>query len=157
MSFLEQLRLLHPGWRDLLEIAIVSVAIYRGLLLIQRTRAMHVLAGIVVLAGAYGVAYVLQLSMIVYLLQLLFGYSVIALLVVFAPELRAALAQNEHLGHLPELVRTRLGWARALLARGQVARAHGLIAAARGSANELGMAPAQAAAERLGASAERCA
>src|SRR3954470_5728812 len=93
MSFLEQLRLLHPGWRDLLEIAIVSAAIYRGLLLIQRTRAMHVLAGIVVLRAAYRVAFILQLSMIVYLLQLLFGYSVIAVLVVFAPELRAALAQ----------------------------------------------------------------
>jgi len=93
MSMFEQLRLLHPGWRDALEIAIVSFAIYRGLLLIHRTRAMQVLAGIVVLGLAYGIAYFLQLSMIVYLLTIIFGYGAIAALVVFAPELRAALAQ----------------------------------------------------------------
>ena len=93
MSFVEQLRLLHPGWRDLLEVAVVSYAIYRVLLLFHRTRAMQVLGGIVVLAGCYGAAYVLQLGMILYLLRLIFSYGAIALLVVFAPELRAGLAQ----------------------------------------------------------------
>jgi diadenylate cyclase len=93
MSIFEQLRLLHPGWRDLVEIAVVSFAIYRVLLLIHRTRAMQVLVGLVVLVVAYGIAYVLQLGMIVYLLGLVFSYGAIALLVVFAPELRAALAQ----------------------------------------------------------------
>jgi diadenylate cyclase len=93
MSVLEQLRLLHPGWRDVVEIVGVSYAIYRVLVLIHRTRAMQVLVGITVLAVAYGVAYVLQLSMIIYLLTLVFSYGAIALLVVFAPELRATLAQ----------------------------------------------------------------
>ena len=93
MNIIEQLRLLHPGWRDFVEIAVVSFAIYRALLLIHRTRAMQVLVGIVILAGSYGIAYVLQLGMIVYLLGLVFSYGAIALLVVFAPELRAALAQ----------------------------------------------------------------
>jgi diadenylate cyclase len=93
MNVLEQLRLLHPGWRDLIEVGIVSFAIYRVLLLIHRTRAMQVLVGLVVLAVSYGVAYVLQLRMIEYLLGLVFSYGAIALLVVFAPELRAALAQ----------------------------------------------------------------
>jgi len=93
MSVLEQLRLLHPGWRDALELLVVSYAIYRVLVLIHRTRAMQVLVGIIVLAVAYGIAYVLQLSMIIYLLTLVFSYGAIALLVVFAPELRAGLAQ----------------------------------------------------------------
>jgi diadenylate cyclase len=93
MSFLEQIRLLHPGWRDVLEVLIVSLAIYRVLLVIHRTRAMQVLVGLIVLAVAYGVAYVLRLGMIVYLLTLIFSYGAIALLIVFAPELRAALAQ----------------------------------------------------------------
>jgi diadenylate cyclase len=93
MNVLEQFRLLHPGWRDLLEVAVVSFAIYRVLLLIHRTRAMQVLVGLIVLALAYGVAYLLQLGMIVYLLTWIFTYGAIALLVVFAPELRAALAQ----------------------------------------------------------------
>ncbi len=93
MSIIEQLRLLHPGWRDLLEVVVVSVAVYRVLVLIHRTRAMQILAGIIVLAVAYGIAYFMQLAMIVYLLTLIFSYGAIALLVVFAPELRAALAQ----------------------------------------------------------------
>src|SRR5215217_6144336 len=93
MSLFEQIRLLHPGWRDILEVALVSFAIYRVLLLVYRTRAMQVLAGIIVLAITYGVAYLLHLAMIVYLLTLVFSYGAIALLVVFAPELRAALAQ----------------------------------------------------------------
>jgi diadenylate cyclase len=93
MSLFEQIRLLHPGWRDILEVALVSFAIYRVLLLVHRTRAMQVLFGIIVLAITYGVAYLLQLAMIVYLLTLVFSYGAIALLVVFAPELRAALAQ----------------------------------------------------------------
>ena len=93
MSILEQLRLLHVGWRDILEVAIVSIAIYRVLLLIHRTRAVQVLAGIIVLAAALGLAYLLQLSVIVYLLTQIFSYGAIALLIVFAPELRATLAQ----------------------------------------------------------------
>jgi diadenylate cyclase len=93
MSILEQLRLLHLGWRDILELAIVSFAIYRVLLLVHRTRAMQVLVGIIVLAITYGLATLLHLAMIVYLLTLVFSYGAIALLVVFAPELRAALAQ----------------------------------------------------------------
>jgi diadenylate cyclase len=93
MSILEQLRLLHPGWRDVLEVVAVSAAAYRVLLLFHRTRAIQVLGGIIVLAVAYGIAYVLHLGMIVYLLTLIFSYGAIALLVVFAPELRAGLAQ----------------------------------------------------------------
>jgi diadenylate cyclase len=92
VSLFEQFRLLHAGWRDVLQIAIVSFVIYRVLLLVHRTRALQVLVGLLLLAVSYGVAYVLQLGVIVYLLTLVSSYGVIALLVVFAPEIRAALA-----------------------------------------------------------------
>lgn len=93
VSLFEQFRLLHPGWRDVLQIAIVSFVIYRVLVLVHRTRALQVLVGLLLLAVSYGVAYVLQLGVIVYLLTLVSSYGVIALLVVFAPEIRAVLAQ----------------------------------------------------------------
>ena len=93
MNVFEQFRLLHPGWRDIVEVALVSFAIYRVLLLVYRTRAMQVLAGIIVLAITYGISYMLHLAIIVYLLSLVFSYGAFALIVVFAPELRAALAQ----------------------------------------------------------------
>jgi len=100
MNGFEQLRLLHPGWRDLLEVALVSVVLYRVLLLFQRTRAVRILLGLVVLIMAYALAYVLKLGMITYLLGLAFQYGAIALLIVFHPELRAALA---HLGRTRRL------------------------------------------------------
>lgn len=95
MNGFEHFRLLHPDWRDFLEIAIVSVLLYRVLLLFQRTRAVRILLGLVVLVTTYLVAYVLKLNMITGLLGLVFQYGAIALLIVFHPELRAGLA---HLG-----------------------------------------------------------
>jgi diadenylate cyclase len=95
MNGFEHFRLLHPGWRDVLEVALVSFVLYRVLFLFQRTRAVRILLGLAVLVMAYAVAYVLKLGMITYLLGLAFQYGAIALLIVFHPELRAALA---HLG-----------------------------------------------------------
>jgi diadenylate cyclase len=95
MNGFEHFRLLHPGWRDVLEVALVSFVLYRVLLLFQRTRAVRILLGLAVLAMTYAVAKMLNLGMITYLLGLAFQYGAIALLIVFHPELRAALA---HLG-----------------------------------------------------------
>jgi diadenylate cyclase len=98
VNILDQFRMVQPGWRDILEIALVSVAIYRVLLLIHRTRAMQVLTGLVVLLGIHAVAQVFKLQLIVNLLRLLLPYGAIALLIALAPELRAGLAQ---LGRMP--------------------------------------------------------
>lgn len=95
MSGFEHFRLLHPTWRDFLEIAVVSYVLYRALLAFQRTRAVRILLGLVVLITIYAAAYVLKFGMITYLMGLVFQYGAIALLIVFHPELRAALA---HLG-----------------------------------------------------------
>lgn len=95
MSFLEQFRLLQPDWRDVVEILVVAYVIYRLLLLIHGTRAVQMLVGIVVLVFAFAAAWVAKLTMITYLLGLVFKYGVFAALVIFQPELRAMLA---HLG-----------------------------------------------------------
>jgi diadenylate cyclase len=91
----EHFRLLSPTWRDFLEVALVAFVLYRALLLFQRTRAVRILLGLVVLVAAYLIGTLLKLGMITYLLGLVFQYGAIALLIVFHPELRAALA---HLG-----------------------------------------------------------
>jgi diadenylate cyclase len=95
MTELMQLRLLHPGWRDLVEIVLVAYALYRVLCLFHGTRTLQIVSGLGMLLAAYAVAWLLKLDMITYLLAFVFQYGAIALLVVFAPELRAALA---HLG-----------------------------------------------------------
>jgi diadenylate cyclase len=95
MTELLPARLLHPGWRDVLEILLVAFALYRALRLFHGTRTLQMATGLGVLLVAYAAAWLLKLAMITYLLGFVFQYGAIALLVVFAPELRAALA---HLG-----------------------------------------------------------
>jgi diadenylate cyclase len=89
----EQLQFLQPGWGDLIEILIVAVLFYRLLLLIQRTRAMQMLLGALLLVGVYFVALILDFTLIRYLLEAFFQYGAIAALVVFQPELRSGLAR----------------------------------------------------------------
>jgi diadenylate cyclase len=98
VSVLDQLRLLHPGWRDVVEVALVAYVLYRVLLLIHGTRAVQMLVGIIVLVLVYALAWMAKLTMITYLLGLVFTYGAFAVLVIFQPELRQALA---HLGQSP--------------------------------------------------------
>ncbi|HEU4563437.1 MAG TPA: diadenylate cyclase CdaA, partial [Gemmatimonadaceae bacterium] len=90
---LDQFRLMDIGWRDLVEVVIVAYVIYRLLLLIHGTRAVQMLLGVVILMFAYAVSLALKLTMITYLLGIIFRYGAFAALVVFQPELRAALAR----------------------------------------------------------------
>lgn len=92
-GILEQLRFLRPGWADLVEILIVAFLLYRVLLVLQRTRAMQIMLGVVVLAFLYGVSRLFDLILIRTLLETALQYGAIAVLVVFQPELRAALAR----------------------------------------------------------------
>lgn len=89
----EQFQVLRPGWGDLIEIVIVAALVYRVLLLLQRTRAMQMLLGVGLLAGGYFLARLLDFSLIRTILETFFQYGAIAALVVFQPELRAALTR----------------------------------------------------------------
>jgi diadenylate cyclase len=90
---LEQLQFLRPGGTDLVEILIVAFVLYRILLVFQRTRAMQIMLGVVLLAFMYGLSRLLDLILIRTLLEATFQYGAIAALVVFQPELRAALSR----------------------------------------------------------------
>jgi diadenylate cyclase len=89
----DTLQLFRPGWADLVEILLVALLLYRVLLLIQRTRAMQMLLGVLLLASIYLVAQLFELVLIERILQTLFQYGAIAALVIFQPELRSALAR----------------------------------------------------------------
>ena len=92
---LEQIPIGTPTWRDLLEIVIVAAVLYKVLKFLAGTRALQILFGVLVLGGIYVAAFLLKLSMITYVLGVVFTYGAFAALVVFQPELRYALA---HLG-----------------------------------------------------------
>ena len=87
-----------PGWRDVLEILIVAYVVYALLRFLVGTRALQIVFGLLILAVIYLAAFLLKLSMITYLLGVVFTYGVFAALVVFQPELRQALAR---LGETP--------------------------------------------------------
>ena len=95
MSIFDQFRFLNFGWRDLLEIAIVAYALYRALLLLHGTRAVQMLVGIMVIVFVYVAAWLAKLTVILTILNFIFSFAPIAAVVLFAPELRGALA---HLG-----------------------------------------------------------
>lgn len=92
-ELLTQFQILRPSWQDLIEILIVAALVYRLLLLLQRTRGMQMLLGLLLLAGTYLVARLFGFMLIRRLLEFLFQYGAIAALVVFQPELRSALAR----------------------------------------------------------------
>ncbi|MDH5760301.1 MAG: diadenylate cyclase CdaA [Gemmatimonadota bacterium] len=89
----DQLHFLHPDWRDAVQIALVTVLVYRLLLVVQRTRGMQIFTGVVLLGLSYQASVLLDFYLIQYILRNLFQYGAIAALVVFQPELRAALAR----------------------------------------------------------------
>lgn len=79
--------------RHVLDIAIVAFVLYRLILLIQRTQAEQVLKGLTFLLFITWLSGVLTLNTVYWILKNTATVGVIALLVVFQPELRRALEQ----------------------------------------------------------------
>jgi len=92
-AILDYLRFLEFGWSDLVEICLVGFLIYRVLILWAGTRAFQILFGLVVLVAVYAMARFLRFHLIEYILSQAFTYGAFALIVVFQPELRSALAR----------------------------------------------------------------
>jgi diadenylate cyclase len=82
-------------WQDILDILLVSFVLYRFFLLIKGTRAVQLLRGMLLLLLAYLVSHALGLNTITWLVQSTATMIIVAIPVVFQPELRRALA---HIG-----------------------------------------------------------
>ena len=91
-------------WKNILDIAIVFVFIYYALVLIRGTRAVQLLLGVLVLFFIYGVAVLAELNLTKLVLQALAVVAVVAIPIVFQPELRRALGQLGQLGPLNRLL-----------------------------------------------------
>ncbi len=81
------------GWSDIFDIAVVSIIIYYLLLIVKGTRAARMIIGLLVLLAASVVSGHLPLYTLDWLLQSFWAYIVIALVVIFQPEIRRALAR----------------------------------------------------------------
>ncbi len=81
------------GWRDIVDILLVAVLLYKLYMMIKDTRALTLLKGLIVLLVATLVSKWLGLNVINWLLQKSMTVVLVALPIVFQPELRRALEQ----------------------------------------------------------------
>lgn len=80
-------------WTDVLEIIIISTLLYQILGWIKSTRAWTLFKGLIVILMFTVFAMVFQLNAILWILSKTLNVGIIALLIVFQPELRRALEQ----------------------------------------------------------------
>lgn len=80
-------------WKPVLEIAILWFMLYHILIFFEGSKALQVLRGITILLVAFLLFQRLNLTILEWLLTKLFGISVIAILVIFHPEIRHGLAR----------------------------------------------------------------
>lgn len=80
---------------DVIEMLIIAYVIYKFLVWVKNTRTWFLVKGMVVILGFLGLAILFQFNTILYIAKNSLSVIVMALIVVFQPELRAAL---EHLG-----------------------------------------------------------
>ncbi|WP_352396985.1 diadenylate cyclase CdaA [Aminobacterium colombiense] len=80
-------------WHDILDIIIITVIIHRLLLLLVGTRAMQLVKGLLVLGVVASLARVLDLRTLSWFLGKVLGVLIIAIPIVFQPELRRMLEE----------------------------------------------------------------
>lgn len=78
---------------DVLDIAAVSFIIYSVIKLVRETRAEQLVKGIIILIIAFALSFQFNLKMLSSLFNSFFQFSVLAVLILFQPELRRALEQ----------------------------------------------------------------
>jgi len=81
------------GWRPIVEIIVLWFVIYHILLFLEGTRAINVLRGVIILLAAFFFFQMVGFGTLDWLLTKLFGISIIAILIIFHPEIRQGLAR----------------------------------------------------------------
>jgi len=93
-KFQEILNLNTMGWRGALEIAILAILVYSGYVYFKATRAARILTGLLLVIIALTLlSAALELKVFEWLLKNLSVFLAVALVVIFQPELRRALAE----------------------------------------------------------------
>lgn len=76
---------------NIIDIAIVSFIIYKLLRFMRETRAEQLIKGILIIAAAYALSDALNLYLLNYVIEIVVNNGVLALVILFQPELRKAL------------------------------------------------------------------
>ncbi len=97
MGIMDRIRLIlsNIGFNTIVDVGIVYYVLYKGYILIRDMRAKQLVKGIVLLVALIPISSIFDLFMIEFILHNTFQVGVIALVIVFQPEIRKAL---EYLG-----------------------------------------------------------
>ena len=88
IEFIRQIR-----WQDMIDVILMSIIIYRLLLIIKGTKAAHMLIGLGLLLMASLLSRYFELYTVDWMIQSFWAQIVIAIIILFQPEIRRALAQ----------------------------------------------------------------
>ncbi len=78
-------------WYDIVDIALVALAVYYCIKLVRQTRAFHLVKGIVFMGAVYLIVSALNMSATSYLFSHIFNDIVIVMILLFQPEIRHAI------------------------------------------------------------------
>lgn len=78
-------------WVDVLDIVIVTILIYYVFHFVRQRRAGKLALGIIILLFAMALSSILGMGVLSYILKMIFDVGLIAIIVIFQPELRSAL------------------------------------------------------------------
>ena len=78
-------------FKDFIDVVVIALIIFYLLRLFRNSRAGQLVKGFLILLVVYGVSYLLQLTMLTFILNSIFTYWAIIFIVVFQPELRLGL------------------------------------------------------------------
>ncbi|HIW54868.1 MAG TPA: diadenylate cyclase CdaA [Candidatus Ruthenibacterium merdigallinarum] len=92
-AFLNNLRINFNPPFDILDILVVAFIIYEAIRLVRQTRTAQLAKGILVLMAAWLAAMLLELRTLEWIINGIMSFGLVALVVVFQPELRRALEQ----------------------------------------------------------------
>lgn len=98
----EAWHIIHPGWRDLLDIVFVGVLFYQVYRLMKGTRAVPMFLGLLLILFLYVVVQLMELALISLIFKEFATVWAIAIVILFQPELRRFLI---HMGNNPILAK----------------------------------------------------
>ncbi|MFD0589231.1 diadenylate cyclase CdaA [Paenibacillus sp. GCM10027627] len=83
----------HDWIKDIIDVGIVSFIIYKMILLVRGTRAVQLLKGIFVLVATWAISTWFNLYTLKWLMNQMFTFGIVTVLIIFQPELRRVLEQ----------------------------------------------------------------
>lgn len=92
-DYLVKLYIPRITWTDIIEIVIIAFVIYNVMVWIKNTKAWILLKGIIIVVIFALIAYILNLKTILWIAGKTISVGIIALVIIFQPELRRALEQ----------------------------------------------------------------